>query len=231
MSVTELAGCRLVLAEGAWPYALEHGEAIARHWEQATAANPSLFNGVVFIVAEWRIAAGHLEARMLKTSFAAYLHWRDRGFQEGGYDEAFVTTVVLARDGGMLVARAVDGTLNEGHFVAAGGLIDARDVTREGLIDPAGAAARELAEETGLQAPCVKRRPGFLLARNAPYLAIACVFDVDASSEELVARVARHLETQARPELLEPTVLTRRSDLERLKLTVPTRLLGAHVLD
>lgn len=231
MSIFELESCRLELVAGAWPFAVEKADAIARNWEQATAANPNLYNGGVFVVSRWRIEAGRLEAQMLKTTFAAYLYWRETGFGEQDYDEAFVTTVVRSRDGGMLVARAVDGTLNEGHFIPAGGLIDARDVTPEGLIDPAAAAARELAEETGLAAPLVRRRPGFLLARHAPYLALASLFDADVSNDELIAIVQSHLRAQAAPELLEPTILSRRADLDRLPLTVPTRLLGAHVLD
>jgi 8-oxo-dGTP pyrophosphatase MutT (NUDIX family) len=167
----------------------------------------------------------------VQTKFAAYLHWRETGFRDGAYDEAFATTAVLASDGGMLVARAVDGTLNEGHYVSPGGLIDARDVGRDGLLDPAGAALRELAEETGLSQPIATRRPGYLLARDAPYLAIASVFDVAATSDELLARVEEFIASQDEPELLEPMIVRGRRDLDRLPLTTPARLIGAHLLD
>jgi len=231
VTITVLEECRLALVAGEWPFAVARALEISRHWETATAANPALFNGEIFVVADWRIENGCLEARMLETKFAAYLYWRATGFAGSDCDEAFATTVVLSREGGMLVARAVDGTLNEGHYLPPGGLIDGRDVTGAGLLDPAAAATRELAEEAGLCAPFATRRPGFLLARNAPYLAIATVFDVDASDAELIAHVERYVASQVQPELIDPQILKRRADLDRVRLTTPTRLLGAYVLD
>lgn len=231
MSVVELEGCRLRLRVGRWDYETDNRAAIAAHWEMARAANAKLFNGDVFIVEDWAIEAGVLEASLVQTKFAAYLYWRGAGFRDGAYDEAFATTAVFANDGGMLVARAVDGTLNEGHYVSPGGLIDKRDLGGDELIDPAGAAVRELAEETGLTAKIARRRPGFLLARDAPYLALASVFDVDLDSEELLQCVQAFIDADAAPELLDPMVLRRREDMATVKLTTPTRLIAAHLLD
>ncbi len=231
LEMVELDACRLRLTAGNWDYASRHADAIAENWRTACAANDKLFNGDVFIVVEWRLAAGNLEASVVQTKFAAYLHWRETGFRDGGYDEAFATTAVLASDGGMLVARAVDGTLNEGHYVSPGGLIDRRDVGADGLLDPAGAAVRELAEETGLSLSIATRRPGYLLARDAPYLAIASIFDVAATSDELLARVEEFITGRDEPELLEPMIIRRGRELDRLPLTTPARLIGAHLLD
>ncbi len=231
LNVVELDTCQLRVREGAWAYAVENDARIARHWEQACEDNPQLFNGDVFIVERWELSAGTLEADLVQTKFAAYLDWRGHGLRDGLYDEAFVTTAVLASDGGMLVAWAVDGTLNEGHYLSPGGFIDARDLGPGRLIDPAGAAIRELAEETGLGPDVARRRAGFLMARDAPYLALASVFEVALTGAELVARVAAHLERETMPELLDPMILRRVDDLERVKLTTPTRLIGAHLLD
>lgn len=231
MSVVELEECRLRLREGTWGYETANASLIADHWQRACAANPKLFNGTVFIVEDWQVASRALEAGVVQTTFAAYLYWREHGFDDGRYDEAFATTAVMSRDGGMLVARAVDGTLNEGHFVSPGGLIDARDLGGDGLIDPAGAAVRELDEETGLTAEIAKRRSGYLLARDAPYLALASIFDVAMSSEDLLDRVRGHIDDEAEPELLDPMILRRRADMAGIKLTTPTRLIAAHLLD
>ena len=231
MNVVELNACRLRLRPGDWDYATRHADGIADNWRKACSQNEKLFNGDVFIVEDWQLEAGELKARVVQTKFAAYLHWRETGFRDGAYDEAFATTAVLASDGGMLVARAVDGTLNEEHYVSPGGLIDARDVGGDGMLDPAGAALRELAEETGLSHPIVTRRPGYLLARDAPYLAIASVFDIAATSDELLALVDEFIAGQDEPELLEPMIIRRGSELDRLPLTTPARLIGAHLLD
>lgn len=233
MSVTvlELNSCRLQLRAGKWAFASAHSDRIASNWERARAANPKLFNGDVFIVEDWEVDAGTLSAGVVQTNFAAYLYWRDAGFHDGAYDEAFATTAVIARDGGMLVARAVDGSLNEGYFVSPGGLIDRRDVGLDGLLDAAGAAGRELEEETGLSVRIATRRSGYLLARVPPYLAIGSVFDVAATSDELLTLVESHIAGQDEPELLQPMIIRRRSELDHVPLTRPTRLIGAHLLD
>jgi hypothetical protein len=54
---------------------------------------------------------------------------------------------------------------------------------------------------------------------------------VALTGAELVARVGAHLERETTPELLDPMILRRVDDLERVKLTTPTRLIGAHLLD
>ncbi len=231
VSVFELDACRLRLRDGQWAFAAANTAVIRANWERARAANPKLFDGEVFIVERWGITEGVLEADVVETRFSAYLYWRDNGFHDGVFDEAFVTTAVMASDGGMLVARAVDGTLNAGHFVSPGGLIDKRDLGPDRLIDPAGAAMRELQEETGLTQAVARRRRGFLMARDVPYLALASVFDVRQTGAELVARVQRYIDEQDEPELLEPRILRRRDELEQVLLTTPTRLIAAHLLD
>ena len=189
-----------------------------------------MFDGDVFVAEDWRLGDEVLHADLLQTKFSAYLYWRQHGFGGGVRGEVFATSVVEAADGGLLMARSVAGTLNSGQYLSPGGLFDARDMGPGGMIDVAGAAARELAEETGLDGSDVVRRPGYLVACVAPYLAIASVFGSHLDGCRLLERVNRHLAAQAAPELEAPCIITGRDELESLPTTRFTRLLSeAHL--
>lgn len=230
MTVQRLTDCNLVVADEAWRFAIDQSDAVARNWTAAAARNPKFFNGDVFVVDTWSIDEGVLGGRSLKAKFAAYLYWRDTGFEGAPCSEAFATTVVMARDGGVLLARSVAGTLNEGLYVSPGGLLDQRDMGAGGRLDLAGAAARELNEETGLDADGMQREPGFLLAHLAPYLAVASVFRCPQTGDELLEAVLEFLAAEPEPELEAPVIVRSASELDGLELTPHARLLTAHVL-
>ncbi|MGI9478903.1 MAG: NUDIX hydrolase [Hyphomicrobiaceae bacterium] len=230
MYVRELEDCRLVASGTSWRFASAHATAIAENWATAVSRNPSLFNGDVFVIEQWSIDEDVLIGRSVSAKFAAYLYWRDAGAAAAPYSEAFATAVVRSRDGGVLLAQSVDGTLNAGLFGAPGGLLDARDAGAGGALDLAGAAARELEEETGLTARELVRRPGFLLAHVPPYLAVTSVFQSNQTGAELVERVDRFLAAQERPELRAPRVVYQASELDRLPSTPFARLLTTHLL-
>ena len=233
MTARHLHGCELRVSEADWSFARIHAAAIEAHWTAATAQNSCLFNGDVFVVADWAVVDGIMTATVLPTKFAAYLYWResicDNAETWPPFWEAFATTVVLARDGGILLAKSVAGSLNAGLYVSPGGLLDKRDVI-DGCIDIEGAAARELAEETGLAGDCLVRRPGFLLATVAPFLAVASVFEVRTSSDELVGKISEYLAKAEVPELEVPVIVTQLSDLDDLAMAPHARLLSTHFL-
>lgn len=229
MSVCRLTSCDLVVAEHEWPFAAQHALDVEQNWKGALALNPKMFNGDVFVLDRWSVVDGVLRGVSLRTKFAAYLYWRGAG-QNERYAEAFATTVLMTRDGGIFLARSVAGTLNEGLYCSPGGLFDQRDVDRSGRIDAAGAAARELCEEVGLVSGELEREPGFLLAHAAPYLAVASVFRSALSGDELLAQVRTFIASESEPELEVPVVVYDQAALEQLKLTAFAHLLTKHVL-
>lgn len=231
MTVQPLSDCNLVLEKTLWRFAEDHSDAIDRNWTAARLRNSKLFDGDVFVVDRWSIADGVLTGRSLPAKFSAYLYWRDGGVDRGTYSEAFATTVVAARDGGVLLARNVAGTLNEGLFGSPGGLLDEQDVGSDGRLDLAGAASRELSEETGLKAPEMVRQDGFLLAHMPPFLGIASVFECDMSSAQLLASVEGFLAEQPEPELESPVMVRDLEALERFSTTSFARVLTAYALD
>jgi len=230
MYIRELTDCRLVVTGASWRFAEDHAAAIADNWTAAVAHNPKLFNGDVFVVAHWSIANETLMGQSISTKFAPYLYWRDAGADAAPYSEAFALAVVRSSDGGVLLAQSVEGTLNEGLYGAPGGLLDTRDAGPDGTLDLAGAAARELEEETGLVASEKVRQPGYLLAHVAPYLGVASVFQSNLAGAELINRVTGFLDAQEAPELRTPQLIYRASELDPMSLTPFGRLLTTHVL-
>lgn len=226
-----LTSCRLAVSDDTWAYATLNKSAIDAHWANAKEANPTYFDGQVFILSRWSVSDGCLIGAAVRTRFAAYLHWRDTGFDdEMRTAEAFATTVVVASDGAVLLARAVAGSLNSGHYVSPGGLIDESDQSIRGYLDPALTAARELYEETGLVASDMRRARGFELVRFDPYLAVASIYHAPVSGPELLSRIDRFLRAQPKPELEEPRLIYRRSDMDGMSVAPFTRLLTEAVL-
>lgn len=231
MYVRKLKQCRLTVVDNAWAFADEHAVAIRQNWAAACASNDRLFNGDVFIVDSWGVAEDVLTARVLPTKFASYLYWRDAGGPAGGgYDEAFALCVVVSSDGGVLLGESVSGTLNGGLYGPPGGLLDGRDVGDDAGLDVDGAAVRELYEETGLIAAKMERQPGYLLARVAPYMAIASVLRCAMTGPELISRVSAFLHDQLTPELAAPRVIYSPAECDHMAMTPFARLLTRHVL-
>ncbi len=227
MSARALQDCRLTVTDGPWSFALDNHDVIATNWSSARAANPELYNGPVFVLENWSVDGGVFAGSAIRARFADYLYWRSQPAH--GFSEAFASSAVRSRDGAVLLARARAGTLNGGRFVSPGGLIDERDVS-SGHLDPERAAARELLEETGLDAAEMPRRPGFLLASDERYHAIASVFDSDLAGDALVARVSEFLANEPRPELEAPCLVRTIGDLEALDVPRYTRLLTEAIL-
>lgn len=229
MTIRELQRCELIVNQAPWPFAVRFDADIAAHWAAATARNPDLFNGDVFVLPNWVVEQDGLRGTLLPTKFAAYNYWRDRGYDGGETSEAFATTVIVTSDDGVFLARSVAGTLNGGLFASPGGLLDRRDV-RDNRMDVAAAAARELHEETGLDANAMSRDDGYLLAHVSPFLALASVFRTPLSGADLVKQVTAFLKKSDAPELEAPLVVYHASELANLPMAPHARLLSAHIL-
>ena len=158
----------------AWPFAIDEGEAIDRHWEKLRAGNPHLFNGRVFLNFERRIEALS-ERRVLRgmasaVDFKAFLAWRDFGFPDGGVRNCFAMAALLSADGAFILGRMSERTANAGKIYFPAGTPDLGDV-KDGALDLAGSAARELFEETGIGADEVAFAPGWTVVFEGPRIA------------------------------------------------------------
>ena len=80
MHIERVTECRLAVTDEVWPFAVARRGEIEAHWVEAIAANPTLFDGEVFVMPEWGVADGILTGRLLPTPFSAYHYWRETGF-------------------------------------------------------------------------------------------------------------------------------------------------------
>ena len=217
--------CWLEVSDQLWPFATANSETIDAFWHRSVEENPALFDGEVFVLPQWSLVGGRLTGQLVPTRFAAYLYWRSTGFAGAACSEAFATAVVIAADGGVLAARASEGSLNGGRLVTPGGLLDRADIVDGRSLDPAHAAARELREETGLDAAAMSREVGYLIAYAPPYLAVASIFRSSLAGADVISQVGDYLASQDVPELHEPRLLRQRAELANLSMPTTTRLL------
>ena len=130
---------------------------------QATQSNPRYFNGVVHLVDDVRLDGDSASMlRFVRTDFKSYLFWRDQGFPEAGVLDGFGSALIRSSDGHMMLGRQRAGNVNAGLAYPPAGFIDEQDVEADGSIDIAGSVAREVSEETGIDAAALVRDDGLL---------------------------------------------------------------------
>ncbi len=227
----------------AWPFAIDQGEAIDRHWEKLSGKNPHLFNGRVFLNFERRIeAADHdklerdpggkptvafphpapgvrrvLRGTASAVDFKAFLAWRDFGFPDGDVRNCFAMAALLSADGAFMLGRMSERTANAGKIYFPAGTPDLGDV-KDGALDLAGSAARELFEETGIGADEVAFAPGWTVVFEGPRIACMKAVRSPLTASEIEVRFKDFIARQEAPELvaLHPVFSLRDLDEERM---------------
>ena len=217
---------------GRWAYGENHRDAIARHWQLATAANPAFFNGVIHLVEGLVVTPGQVRARLLRTDFQSYLYWRDEGFpRSAGVFDGFGSALIRSVEGHVLLGRQRPGNVNAGLAYLPGGFIDARDAGEDGAVDIAASIAREVQEETGLCAGDLAAEPGFLVTRAGPHVSFARPYRSALGAEALAARIARHIAADPEPELADIVIIRRKADMDGLAMPHFARVLLTHLFN
>ncbi|MFI8105382.1 NUDIX hydrolase [Streptomyces sp. NPDC086023] len=144
---------RLLLTEGEEPV-LSPSDAAARDrvWSKAVQANPALFDGPAVACAELQYREpGVVRLSWVRVTYRHYALRRVPGAT--ALPSLFVNVVQPTVDGRLLVARMSSSTAAPGRWQLPGGSVEPPQ-TGEGLeeSDLAVQAARELAEELGLDA-------------------------------------------------------------------------------
>ncbi len=204
-----------------WPFAVEQGRAIDRHWDKLRAQKPYLFNGRVFLNFE-RSVETRGERRVLRGSaaavdFKAFLAWRDFGFPDPHVRNCFSMAALLSADGAFVLGQMSAATANAGKVYFPAGTPDLGDV-KEGGLDLEGSVLRELQEETGIGAGEVELTPGWSVVFEGPRIACMKIARSRLSAAEIDARFKTFIASQARPELvaLHPVFSVRDLDEERM---------------
>jgi 8-oxo-dGTP pyrophosphatase MutT (NUDIX family) len=237
-TVLRVSSCRLTVEPSVWPYEQANAAPIDAAWELRLARHPHEFNGVVHMArastlalntnadatATWTCTAG-----MWRTDFKSFMHWRDAGYPEADALDAFGSVILRSADGAVLLGRQRSG-INAGRVYLPGGFIDARDVGDDGTIDIDSSVSRELAEETGLEAASLARRPGYLVTRVGRLLSIGVEFHSTLPSVELRTLILRTIASDPDPELDDIVIVSAAADVTGPLVPDYTRLAVQHLL-
>ena len=229
--VIQITGYELPLADGPWAWADENAAAIKRFWSKAQADKPSMYNGPVLIMNGHGLQDGVLAGNVLKTDFASFLYWKDKGLPlEAGVRNVFGCAVVRSGEGHLLFGRMAPHTAGSGRVYPMAGTPDLDDL-KNGKLDIEGSIVRELMEEAGLAAADATRAPGYLLVEDGGMCSLNAVFTFDAPSRELKTLMMSHVEIQEQSELDEIVVFRRAAFHVHHRMPGFARVLVQHLLE
>ena len=219
----------LRMSQHRWVFADQERPRIDAHWRAVVARQPSLWNGRILMCLEPRIEEGCLRVRFFETDYASFVAWRDWGWPDRTVGNCFGSAVIRSSDGALVYGRMAAHTLNPGLVYPPGGSLEPRDVRDDGRVDILASVARELREETGLDAKAAE--PGELLAVfDGRRLSVAQVLNFDDAADEIVERIEQHRGSEAEPELAGTVVMR---SAEQIDATMPgyASRIACHLLD
>ncbi|MFA5958545.1 NUDIX hydrolase [Hyphomicrobium sp.] len=224
-SVKVVSRCVLNVVGDDWPFADTYAKEVDAHWQDATAANPAYFNGIVHLVSDAQAVGTELHASLVRTNFKSFLYWRSLGFPEAGVIDGFGSALIRASDGKIILVRQRPGNVNSGFAYLPSGFIDDRDVLPDGTIDIGASVEREIEEEIGEAGKSLQREEGIVVVRYGTYLCFAVPFYWPMASEEFAAQVEQHNAISDHPELEAVIPVGQLEDLEGLAMLPYARLL------
>lgn len=221
---------RLRVIDTPWPLAVENAAAIADHFARRTAANPSFYDGEVFVLRDiWQEGTG-IGATLSLERFSSFLYWRDGLADDGRTLDGFGAALVRSAEGHVLAVEASPTTLNAGRIYLPGGFIDARDVGTDRMIDIDASIARELTEETGLEVRALQRLPGYLVARLGRHCCLCAEFRSMLGAEDLRRQMLAGAARDEARELADVVIIRDEHDLARHAMLDHARLVIGSVL-
>src|SRR5690606_17558346 len=110
IDVTPVERLDLTLAPDHWPFELANAPAIEDHWRQLSAANTQLWNGRVLKLIDWRHEGAAIRGRLVESSYAACLAWRDWGYPDPTAKNLFGSAVIRSCDDALIYGRMANHT-------------------------------------------------------------------------------------------------------------------------
>lgn len=239
MSAMSGSGSGAVVAVGAFdipldpqpvPYVVAHADAIAADWARATAENPKLFNGRVLLFDCPEVSCGVLRSAARPVDFAAFHYWLFDEARDAALSNVFGAIAPLSADGQLILGRMNRGMVGAGDVKLSSGTPDLSDIGSDGRVDLVGSMARELAEETGLDAGRSRAEPGFLMVDCAPFVAVIQVRHFPEPAAELVRQAAAFLAADPDPELAEVLAVATAAEARALGVPPYTQILADRLL-
>ena len=203
----------LAVREATWPFAVAHRAEIDAAFAQARRHKPDLWNGEVLLFRDCRIADGVLRGEAFVTDYASFLAWRRRPEADPAVRNLFACAAVEGSDGGFLLGEMAPGTANAGEIYFPCGTPDRADV-RDGHVDVAFSARRELQEETGIDPARLALMPGWRVVRGGALIALVRHMRAAEPAAVLRAAALAHLRRERQPELADVVVVGSRARID-----------------
>jgi hypothetical protein len=197
-----------------WQFAHARRAEIERHFARRKLAQPALWNGRLLLLNRFAVRDGVLRGSGFETDYASFLAWRDWDFPDAGVFNIFAAAALQSADGAYLVGVMAPSTASAGMVYFPCGTPDLADVTAEGVLDLGGNVARELLEETGLDAGVLEAEPGWTLVRDRGFLAMMKRLTASENAERLRSRILRYLAGEPQPEFSDIYIVRGRDDLD-----------------
>jgi 8-oxo-dGTP pyrophosphatase MutT (NUDIX family) len=195
-----------------WPFADERRAEIAAHFAAKQREKP-IWNGRILLGRNPKFTAERFSASYFDADFASFLAWRDWGFPDQTVFNGFGMGALRCADGVFLLGEMGQHTSNAGRVYFPSGTPDLDDISGGGAVDIAGSVAREVEEETGLNAADYRAGAHWYCVVSGAAIAIIRILDVGVTGEALRARVEANLAGQSQPELSAIHLVHEKGDL------------------
>jgi 8-oxo-dGTP pyrophosphatase MutT (NUDIX family) len=206
-SVASVMTCQLASKPLTWPFATERAAQVDAHWQRRKQECPGFFNGRVQMLASYALSEDVVTGEFFETEFKNFLYWRETGERDHSVSDAFGSALMRSSEGHVILGRQRPGNVNSGLASLPGGFIDARDVRADGMIDIDASIAREMMEETGLDARAFVRKPGYLVTRIAQQVSFAVEFVSPDPADVIQSQVRAFLARDPKSELEDVVII------------------------
>jgi len=200
-TVYEIDRVDVRILQGPLDYAQANKTAIAENWQRECQANPTLFDGEIYLAPQAKLEGQSFSAGFHRTSFATLMYWR-KDAQPLRPWHIFGVGIMVSAEGHLIAARMSAHNAVAGRVYFPAGSIDDNDVV-DGRADYATNMAREVFEETGINLGDAKVEAKTHLVTADGSIALFRRHYFDLSTTELLKRIEANLAAQAEPELSE----------------------------
>lgn len=203
----------LGFAPAPWAFAAARRAEIDAWFAALQRENPALWNGRVLMLRHQAVTDGVFKGEYLETDYASFAAWHHWGMPAAAIYDCFGAAAIRAADGAFLLGVMGPHTLNAGKIYFPCGTPDPSDIV-DGRVNLDFSIARELKEETGLDAEEFTAEPGWTTVFDLPLIAHIKVLRSSESAETLRARMLAHLARERQPELSDIRIARSAADFE-----------------
>lgn len=187
------------------PFEIAHADAIEENWQAEIAAQPAYFDGRIVLLSRLVYRDGRLEGLCHPVRFATLMYWR-RDRTEKIVEHSFAYAALVSSDNALVAIRMAAHTANPGQVYFAAGSFEPADFPR-GQVDLDFNMRREVGEETGLDLGEAEREAACYLYSVDNATVIFRRYRMDATADEIAARISAFVATEAEPEIDGPVIL------------------------